>query len=37
LDRTARFTLDGTHPPARLRSLMVRRFNSLPLIATRSA
>ena len=37
LERTASFTLDGTHPPARLRSLMVRRFNSLPLIATRSA
>jgi cytochrome P450 len=33
LERTTDFTLDLAHPPTRLRSLMVRRFNSLPLLA----
>jgi cytochrome P450 family 144 len=37
LRRTTNFALDPTHPPARLRSLMVRRFNSLPLVVSRSA
>ena len=37
LRRTTDFTLDPTHPPARLRSLMVRRFNCLPLVVSRSA
>jgi cytochrome P450 len=37
LERTTDFMLDPAHPPARLQSLMVRRFNSLPLRVTRSA
>jgi len=37
LERTTTFTLDPAHSPERLRSLMVRRLNSLPLLATRSA
>jgi cytochrome P450 len=37
LRRTTDFTLDPAHPPARLRSLMVRRFTSLPLVVSRNA
>jgi cytochrome P450 len=37
LRRTSDFTLDSDRPPERMRSLMVRRFNSLPLAAARSA
>jgi len=37
LERTTNFTLDPAYPPERLRSLMVRRFTSLPLLATASA
>jgi cytochrome P450 len=33
LERTSEFTLDPLHPPRRLRSLMVRRFDSLSLRA----
>jgi cytochrome P450 len=33
LARTTTFTLDPANPPSRLRSLMVRRFESLPLLA----
>lgn len=36
LQRTTNFTLDPTHPPVRMRSLMVRRFSSLPLQTSRS-
>jgi cytochrome P450 len=36
LRRTPDFTLDPANPPARLRSLMVRRFNSLPLLMSGS-
>ena len=36
LERTANFSLDSTRPPERLASLMVRRFNRLPLVATPS-
>jgi cytochrome P450 len=34
LERTTGFTLDPAHPPARVRSLMIRRFSSLPLVAS---
>jgi cytochrome P450 len=34
---TTNFTLDAARPPQRMRSLMVRRFTSLPLVVTRRA
>jgi len=37
LRRTTDFTLAPTHPPDRLHSLMVRRFNSLPLLTSGNA
>jgi cytochrome P450 len=37
LQRTRDFTLDPARPPERMRSLMVRRFTSLPLLAIPSA
>jgi cytochrome P450 len=36
LHRTTEFTLDPAQPPERMRSLMVRRFNRLPLQASPS-
>jgi cytochrome P450 len=36
LRRTPNFTLDPARPPQRMRSLMVRRFTRLPLMATPS-
>jgi cytochrome P450 len=33
LARTEHFALDPDHPPARVNSLMVRRFDTLPLVA----
>lgn len=36
LARTDSFALDPDHPPARVESLMVRRFSSLPLLALAS-
>jgi cytochrome P450 len=35
LDRTSGFALDPDHPPVRVDSLMVRRFETLPLTVTR--
>jgi cytochrome P450 len=37
LDHTGAFTLDPNDPPVRVSSLMVRRFSSLPLIASLKA
>ncbi|HXW35874.1 MAG TPA: cytochrome P450 [Acidimicrobiales bacterium] len=37
LEQTAQFVLDPHYPPTRVQSLMVRRFSSLPLLATSSA
>ncbi len=36
LARTEHFALDPDHPPARVNSLMVRRFSTLPLVAKAS-
>ena len=36
LERTTHFALDPDNQPTRVRSLMVRRFSSLPLLATPS-
>jgi cytochrome P450 len=36
LRRTRHFSLDPDHPPTRVNSLMVRRFNSLPMVTTRA-
>ncbi len=36
LARTEHFALDPDHPPARVNSLMVRRFSALPLVAKAS-
>jgi cytochrome P450 len=36
LARTQHFALDPDHPPARVNSLMVRRFSTLPLVVNSS-